>query len=143
VGRVTSLLFGRWRRLHLGRPSLSHLRYVDTPVSVPDRLRPREFVVVGSSEFPKWAVFDCPCGRGHRLMLSLQRSHRPHWRLELDPHGPSLWPSVDSRTGYRCHFWVREGHVHWVPAWAWESAGDRPEEREEGSPPRADAPPRR
>jgi hypothetical protein len=93
--------------------------FVETPAAVPHRLGRRQFVIVGLQERPKWAVFDCPCGRGHRLMLSLQQSHRPHWRLKLGGDGPSLWPSVDSVAEYRCHFWVRDGRVHWARDWPW------------------------
>lgn len=62
-------------------------------------------------------------------MLSLQPSHRPHWRLELSDEGPSLWPSVDSITEYRCHYWVRDGHVNWVRAWPWNNARIRKDAR--------------
>lgn len=134
MGRVISWLVGLWRRLHVGRPSLAGLHYVDSPADIPDRLGPNEFVIVGSGEHPKWAVFDCPCGRGHRLMVSLQRSHRPHWRLELGAYGPSLWPSVDSVTSYRCHFWLRDGVVRWVREWPWGMAGSRDDEREHAFP---------
>jgi hypothetical protein len=127
---VTTGLFRFWRRLHLGRPALADIHFVESPTDVPERLFSSDFVVVGTRERARWAIFDCPCGRGHRLMLSLQRSHRPHWRLELGPRGPSLWPSVDSVSRYRCHFWLREGHVHWVHGWGWPTRVTRRTERE-------------
>ena len=133
MGGVISRLIALWQRLHVGRPSLAEVRYVASPADVPDRLSRRELVVVGTDAFPKWAVFNCPCGRGHRIMLSLQRSHLPHWRLELGGHGPSLWPSVHSVTAYRCHFWLRDGRVRWVRSWPWREQSGPNEERETAS----------
>ncbi len=81
---------------------------------VPDALRHDEVVVVGGQE-PKWAVFRCPCARGHRVVLDLHRSHRPHWRLDTDRAGrPSIQPSVDVQGDTRCHFLVHDGFVVWV-----------------------------
>lgn len=133
MGGLTAAVRRLWGRLHVGRPPLGDVSFVESPAAVPERLSSRAFVVVGTRERPKWAIFDCPCGRGHRLMLSLQRSHRPHWRLELGARGPSLWPSVDSVTDYRCHFWIRDGHVHWARSWGRPRASASAE-RENGSP---------
>lgn len=81
---------------------------------VPERLPPRSIVLVGSREFPKWLIFDCPCRRGHRIMLSLARAHWPHWRLlQFDP--ATILPSIDFRGhDFRCHYFVRSGRVTWA-----------------------------
>jgi hypothetical protein len=106
-----------WRRFRLTPPRIKHVSYVDEPADVPDEVQRQTLVVIGGPAYAKWAVFECPCGRGHRLMLSLQRGHRPCWRLNLDGRGPSLSPSVDSVARWRCHFWLRDGRVHWVREW--------------------------
>lgn len=107
-------LIDLWRRLRLTRPRISAISYVESPTDVPDALPRHTLVIVGVPDYPKWAIVECPCGRGHRLMVSLQRGHRLFWRLELDGRGPSLSPSIDSVARWRCHFWLREGRVRWV-----------------------------
>jgi hypothetical protein len=86
----------------------------DAADEIPTRLPSRAAVIVGSLDRPKWIAFDCPCGTGHRIMVSLDSAHRPHWRL--DSFGKlTLWPSVDYHTGrMRCHYFIRQGRVDWV-----------------------------
>jgi Family of unknown function (DUF6527) len=81
---------------------------------VPDRIPKRHAVLVGSSAFAKWLVFDCPCGRGHRVMLNLDTSHYPHWLISSKTP-MTLVPSVDevSKFGH-CHYIVRDGRIRWV-----------------------------
>lgn len=71
-------------------------------------------MVVGTQAFAKWLVFDCPCGRGHRVMLNLDDGRYPHWsysaRMPL-----TLVPSVDEKSEFgRCHYIIRSGRVFWV-----------------------------
>lgn len=71
-------------------------------------------MIVGSPTRHKWLVFDCPCDRGHRVMVNLDPDNRPRWCLtSLTPL--TLNPSVDeySEVG-RCHYIVRDGRVIWV-----------------------------
>jgi Family of unknown function (DUF6527) len=103
-----------WRRLRVTRPRIKRVVYLDSPTDVPDQIERQTLVVVGDRDFQKWAMLECPCGRGHRLAVSLQRGHRPSWRLTLSPAGPSLFPSIDSVAARRCHFWIRDGRVRWV-----------------------------
>ena len=87
---------------------------VDSVGDVPDVIPPRHAVRVGTSNFDKWLVFDCPCRRGHRVMLNLDVEHRPRWSIG-DGYLLDLGPSVDevSRVGY-CHYVVRAGRVQWI-----------------------------
>ncbi len=103
-----------WRRLRLTSPRIKTVEFVDSPTDVPDKIERQTLFVVGSSEFQKWVIFECPCGHPHRLAVSLQRSHRPSWQLSFDKNGPSLFPSVDSMGKRRCQFWLRNGRVRWV-----------------------------
>lgn len=81
---------------------------------IPDALGPYEAVLVRSATAPKWLAFDCPCGRGHRLMLNLDQARWPRWHVSAE--APlSLWPSVDTDAdGHRCHYVIHYGHVAWV-----------------------------
>lgn len=87
---------------------------VDSVSDIPERIARRHAVPVGTPTFDKWLVFDCPCGRGHRVMLNLDPHQRPRWRIS-DTYVLDLRPSVDeiSRVGH-CHYVVRAGRVHWI-----------------------------
>jgi hypothetical protein len=87
--------------------------YVESMAAIPVVLPRHMIAVVKTPNQFKWAVFECPCGHGHRLMLNLDKRHEPTWTLaQADP--PSLRPSIDSQGQRRCHFWLREGYVNWV-----------------------------
>jgi hypothetical protein len=81
----------------------------------------RIIYVVGSEEFPKWAVFECPCGRKHQLNVPLMKSVRPHWLLTIDARGrASLSPSVSvDNDPCLSHFWLRSNQIEWA-FWEWE-----------------------
>jgi hypothetical protein len=86
---------------------------VESVADVPVILPRRHAVLVGGTR-DKWLVFDCPCGRGHRVMLNLDPANRPRWRVD-QPYPMTLAPSVDERSGVgRCHYVVRDGRVHWI-----------------------------
>jgi len=97
--------------------------YVDAADEIPEHLPPKAMVVVGSVQRPKWIAFDCPCQRGHRIMLAAQpiegaedpfKAARPKWVLEAE-RPATLWPSVDAWHGqHRCHYIIQEGVVRWV-----------------------------
>ncbi len=98
-----------WRRWRI----VDHVRAGD---EVPDCLPHRAVVLVGPPASPAWAVFDCPCGTGHRLMVNLDRTRQPFWRIE-DRHRLSIFPSIDNITPERrCHFIVRGGTITWAVA---------------------------
>jgi hypothetical protein len=81
---------------------------------IPDRLPGKAAVLVSAGTSPTWVAFDCPCGRGHRIMLNLNRNRKPHWSLGL-PRCLTLSPSVDDLArDRRCHFFMRNGRVEWV-----------------------------
>lgn len=85
---------------------------------VPERLPPKGVIIVGSVGQPKWAAFNCPCGHGHQMMINLDSTRAPTWRIEsLRPL--SIRPSIDDITlERRCHFLVTRGKITW-------SAGSR------------------
>lgn len=88
-----------------------------TSVQKPPRneeIEERTLYYVASSGKPKWSLFQCPCGCGSVVTLSLQTVHMPHWRLTKSVSGyPTLHPSVWRDKGCSSHFWVRDGRVFW------------------------------
>jgi hypothetical protein len=65
---------------------------------------------------PKWAVLNCPCQRGHRVILDLHPKHSPRWRVIVMRDGfPTIRPSIDVHEKIRCHYVVTGGRVWWVP----------------------------
>ena len=80
---------------------------------VPDQLPNKGVVLVGAPGRETWIAFDCPCRTGHRLMVNLDRTRRPFWRVDsLRPL--SIHPSIDYISAERrCHFMVRGGRIHW------------------------------
>lgn len=100
----------RWRRRRFDT-----VIYYENQRDVPDPIPRRTITIVGTRERPKWAIFDCPCGRGHQITLSLTAAHKPSWQFEGDARAPSLRPSVDSYSPYSCHYWIRAGRVRWAP----------------------------
>ena len=89
---------------------------------VPARL-PRKGVVlvVPKPGHPTWASFDCPCRRRHRLLINVDSSRKPYWRVTSKPVF-ALVPSIDAHEdGIRCHFVMRAGR----PRWAHDSDHER------------------
>ena len=88
-----------------------HVAAVD---EVPDLLPSRALVLVGARGRPTWAVFDCPCRTGHRLLLNLDRTRYPFWVIE-SRKPLSIRPSIDDITPKRrCHFIIRNGRLRWA-----------------------------
>lgn len=82
---------------------------------LPEHLDPRCVYVLGATT-PKWALLDCPCGRGHTIELNLANPARTRWQVTTNNTGqPSVHPSIDYRGNPRCHYWLRDGRIHWVP----------------------------
>lgn len=113
--RVTSALVRAWRRRGHVRARYPRLRLADAVDDLPEALPARVIICIGEPSSPKWLAMDCPCGRGHRILLSLQPTHAPHWQLFLDGRAATVAPSIDRRDdGCRCHFWLERGRVRWV-----------------------------
>lgn len=87
---------------------------VEAVNDIPARLPRHGAIIVGTLRRPKWIAFDCPCRRGHRILLNGDPARAPQWRvLQIDPL--SLHPSIDFDDGQsHCHFIITRGHVWWV-----------------------------
>ncbi len=81
---------------------------------IPDFIPTHGAIRVGSARSAKWLVFDCPCGKGHRVMLNLDNRRRPAWQV-LEASPLSVWPSVDADAGQqRCHYVIGRGRIFWA-----------------------------
>jgi hypothetical protein len=114
---MRGVLVDCWRRLIPGRPRIDRTAFYASHAELPASLPRHQLALVGGApERPKWAVFECPCGVGHRIAVPLGSRRQPTWRVILDDGAqPSLSPSIDSNDGRRCHFWVRDGRIEWAP----------------------------
>jgi hypothetical protein len=121
-------LLRRWRR-GIGRlrppadvsqfdvgPRIEIVTHYDGESALPASLPDGTIAVVGSQATPKWAIFKCPCERGHVVRVNLSPSSWPYWRLSVDVDGlPSLRPSIDfMEANFRCHFLLIRGQVFWA-----------------------------
>lgn len=88
--------------------------YVEAADEIPDHLPHKGVILVGTAGIPTWAVLDCPCRKGHRLMVNLDKSRLPVWTIDsMKPL--TIRPSIDDITSERqCHFVVRQGRIRWA-----------------------------
>ena len=107
-------LIAWWQSLPIPWRAWRIVGYVNAGDEVPNRLPDRGVVLVGKPALPTWAVFDCPCRTGHRLMVNLDRTRHTYWSIDsLKPL--SIHPSIDDITSKRrCHFIVRGGKIRWA-----------------------------
>jgi hypothetical protein len=107
---LTSIPWWQW----LPWPYWRIVAEVEAADEVPVRLPRKGVVLVRQWRTAKWLAFDCPCRGGHRVLLNLESSRWPHWRL-LDNRSLTLSPSIDERTAMgRCHYFIVRGRVVWV-----------------------------
>jgi hypothetical protein len=87
---------------------------VESADEIPARLPRTGAVLVGSQLRPKWIAFDCPCRRGHRIMLTTDKAHAPHWTTTVKGR-LTISPSIDfNAPTQRCHYFIRNGRVQWT-----------------------------
>lgn len=109
-------LVDAWRRHGWSTPRIRRVLVVESRAELPGAISRRSLAVIGADR-PKWLVFWCPCGHGHRIDLDAHARHRPSWSIVVDGRGrPTVTPSIDVRGERRCHFWVRQGRVVWCPS---------------------------
>jgi hypothetical protein len=104
----------RW--LHSPIPSITpryRLQVFETRSQAMTAARSNAIVaLLRSGGADKWCFLTCPCGCSQQMALNLMKTHHPAWRVVRTPHGPSIFPSVDSTT-CGAHFVIREGRIIW------------------------------
>lgn len=115
---MSSNILRRWlRRQGIYTGKITRTAFYAEHSDLPEIPKANELAIAGSPTNPKWAALDCPCGKGHTILLPLSRSEDPHWSVSKNvKHQPSLYPSIDRNRyeGVRCHFWLKDGRIHWV-----------------------------
>lgn len=113
MARMKSLIVW-WQSLPLPWRNWRIVGQVLAGDEVPEQLPYCGIVLVGPSENATWAVMDCPCRVGHRLMVNLDKTRYPFWTIES--RTPlSIRPSIDNVTPVRrCHFTIRAGKTVWA-----------------------------
>lgn len=93
--------------------TFSDIGVVDRPP--PNRnVEKNAFYFISHEGRPKWVLFQCPCGCGDVVTLSLQQTHRPHWIVRKSRNRrANLQPSVWRNVGCMSHFWIHDGRVYW------------------------------
>ena len=107
-------LLSWWRSLALPSRPWGIAGYVGAADEIPDQLPAKGVILVGMEDNPTWAALDCPCRRGHQLLVNLDRSRRPVWTIDsIKPL--TIRPSIaDTTFDRQCHFWVRRGRIRWA-----------------------------
>lgn len=112
MGTVNKIRWWTWIRWPWRRWSI--VLIVEAADEVPERLPWRGAVLVGTRAYPKWLAFDCPCGSGHRIVVTLDRGHKPHWKVTATKQ-LSVVPSIDyCGGGRRCHYFISNGKTVWA-----------------------------
>lgn len=107
---ILDISWWQWLPIHSWRI----VAVVESADEIPQRLPRNGVVLVGTSTYPKWIVFDCPCRNGHRIMLNTDKARRPYWILKKQDN-LTIHPSIDFQdTKRRCHFFIRNGRMTWA-----------------------------
>ena len=111
---VIKALIASWRSLPFPRRRWRVVGRVTAGDEVPDHIPDKGAVLVGSEGAVTWLAFDCPCQTRHRLMVNLDSSRFPSWKIEsLNPL--SLRPSIHNITPeVSCHFVLSGGRIRWI-----------------------------
>lgn len=109
VGSLVELL----RRLRIVRSGrITTIVRIGARAELPAQLNPRRMYLIGDPA--KWAIFRCPCGRGHDVQLNLAHFGAARWKVRISESGrPSVSPSVDVQDARRCHYWIADGRTKW------------------------------
>ena len=103
-----------WQSLPFPWRAWRVVAHVSAGDEVPSQIPGKGVVLVGALGRTTWAAFDCPCRKGHRLMVNLDRSRHPFW--SIDSVKPlTIRPSIDNISPERrCHFFVHGGKINWA-----------------------------
>jgi hypothetical protein len=109
---IATELFGRLTRPLRRAPKIYQVRSVE---ELPDRLQSSILYIIAEDSLPMHVSMACPRGKCRDILnMNLLPDDDPVWTLNVGADGrPSLKPSVWRKPGCGCHFWMRDGRVHW------------------------------
>ena len=88
---------------------------VEAADELPATLLPRSAILVGNLGQATWVAFACPRHNNEQILLNLSPARTPRWKI-ADHQLLTATPSIDAfHGGTRCHFWIRQGRLAWVP----------------------------
>jgi len=110
-GKVRKL--SRWLKSQREPRYLSGVHTVPFMSAVPSDIG-RDIYIVARGRHKGWAVFNCPCERGHRLVVNLSPNRKPCWNISVRQGLASVWPSLWLKQDCKSHFWVRKSRIYWA-----------------------------
>ena len=84
------------------------VKYIEDPA---DELRKKTVYIIGTRDEPWQVEFLCPCGCGDRVVLPVNDSMSPRWKIHVTNCIPSLSPSIWRRKNYKSHFFIKKGRI--------------------------------
>ncbi len=104
----------RWFKSQKKEPQyFGRVHTVATMSAVPSEIG-RDMYIVEKGRRRVWAIFNCPCERGHRLVVNLSPSRRPYWSVSVRRGLASFWPSLWLKQDCKSHFWIRNSRIYWA-----------------------------
>jgi len=67
MGRLANRLTDWWRRRQLSAPRIDSVMCFEMQHEAPTSIPRHTLILIGTEQHPKWAVFECPCGTGHKI----------------------------------------------------------------------------
>tara|TARA_R110000772_G_scaffold19985_4_gene55543 strand:- start:2341 stop:2682 length:342 start_codon:yes stop_codon:yes gene_type:complete len=87
------------------------VRYVEDPVDHPKK---KTLYIIGTEKEPWQVELICPCGCKDKIVLPVNDSTSPRWRLKTTNQGvPTLSPSIWRSKRCRSHFFLQNGKINW------------------------------
>lgn len=69
---------------------------------------------IGDEDWKWLLMFNCPCGCGDVIHLSLLEKSVQKWKLKQEDNNIfSIYPSVNRQVGCRSHFFITDNEVKW------------------------------
>ncbi|MGJ8619755.1 MAG: DUF6527 family protein [Methylophilaceae bacterium] len=86
------------------------VKFIEDPIDNPKK---KNLYVVGTENEPWQVEFLCPCGCADKIVLPVNGSTLPRWRLHILVGIPTLSPSIWRTKGCKSHFFVKQGRIVW------------------------------
>lgn len=109
---VQAQLIDWWRRKRWTAPKIDRIVKLAEDQVVPADLDRHTIHLIEIGGEARWAIFECPCGRGHPIAVNLADGPHPH--SSLDVREVTINTQVETNhSERRCRFRVTNGRVTW------------------------------